>query len=262
MFSSPIILGDRVFVQCISQGEAFLAALDLRTGADIWRLLRKKEQIWSSPALCPLPAEHPLGLPAVLLVVAKEKLSVIDPVNGKELGEYGLGEFVLDSNTIISPTGVNGIAYHQGNGIHKIDLTALKPSKSETDETPTALEPVWIEPKLRSDNPSPVVRGTKIYTIKAPGILMQNDTEDGSMDWQIRLEGPFWTTPIIVGNHLIACNHGGLVQIVSLPKEEGEKGKVVGSVQWEPRFLATPCADSESVYFRTDQFLRRASSLQ
>ncbi len=255
MSSSPVIFGDRVFVQCVSQGEAFFAALDLNTGADLWRIPRKKEQIWSSPAICPLPQGNPLGLDAVLLVVAREKLSIVNPITGEIPCEYGLGEYVTNVNTITSPTGINGVAYLQGNGIHKIDLSQFPPEPVAVK--PVALEPEWIEPGIRIDNPSPVIRGEKIYSIKAPGILMQNETETGETDWQIRLEGPFWMTPIIAGDHLIACNHGGLVQVVALPKTDDEKARIVGTVQWEPRFLATPAADADAVYFRTDTFLRK-----
>ena len=254
MSSSPVIYRNSVFVQCVSQGESFVAAIDLNTGTDVWRIPRTKEHIWSSPAICELPEECPVAVKAVLLTVAREKLSVIHPATGQVLGEYGLGEFVTNVNTITSPTGVNGVVYLQGNGIHRIDLSQLQ---SLPKEQPDVLEPTWVEPNMRSDNPSPVIRGEKIYTIKAPGILMQCGTETGEMDWQIRLEGPFWMTPIIVGDHLIACNHGGLVQIVALPMEDGEKAQVVGSAQWEGRFLATPAADSDAVYFRTDAFLRK-----
>jgi outer membrane protein assembly factor BamB len=44
--SSPVIHGDRVLVQCDHEGDSFVAALDLASGADVWRTARNVSSTW------------------------------------------------------------------------------------------------------------------------------------------------------------------------------------------------------------------------
>jgi hypothetical protein len=49
--SSPVIAEDRVFVQCDHEGDSFVAALDLRTGEDVWRMPREEDSTWCTPTV-------------------------------------------------------------------------------------------------------------------------------------------------------------------------------------------------------------------
>ncbi|MGL6195665.1 MAG: PQQ-binding-like beta-propeller repeat protein, partial [Thermoguttaceae bacterium] len=254
MSSSPLIIGKYVIVQCVSQGEAFIAALNISNGEKIWRTELKKEQIWSSPVILKHSDDSPCYPKESLLVVSRDKLFLVDIIDGRITSKYN-----AECNTIASPVGVDGDVYLQANAIHKIPVYFYcGPGFAEkvtrwpmSDSAPPKYDVLsWVEPKLRADNPSPVIADGKIYCLKAPGILMCASTEDGEMLWQLRLEGPFWATPIIVGDLLVAVNHAGLVQVVDL---SGEKGKIVATAQIEPKILATPAAEEDAVYLRSDE---------
>jgi outer membrane protein assembly factor BamB len=47
--SSPVLLDDRVFVQCDNDKDSFLVALDKRTGDELWRSARDERSNWSTP---------------------------------------------------------------------------------------------------------------------------------------------------------------------------------------------------------------------
>src|SRR4051794_23025444 len=47
--SSPIMFGDKVFVQCDNEESSFLVALDKKTGHDVWRVERDEKTNWSTP---------------------------------------------------------------------------------------------------------------------------------------------------------------------------------------------------------------------
>ena len=49
--SSPVLFGDRVFIQCDNEQASYLAALDKRTGDDVWRRDRQEKSNWSTPYL-------------------------------------------------------------------------------------------------------------------------------------------------------------------------------------------------------------------
>jgi outer membrane protein assembly factor BamB len=47
--SSPVMEGDRVFVQCDNDKASFLLALDKKTGTELWRVKRDEKSNWSTP---------------------------------------------------------------------------------------------------------------------------------------------------------------------------------------------------------------------
>jgi outer membrane protein assembly factor BamB len=47
--SSPVLLGDRVFIQCDNDQSSFLVALDKKSGDELWRVNRDEKSNWSTP---------------------------------------------------------------------------------------------------------------------------------------------------------------------------------------------------------------------
>ena len=47
--SSPILFGDKVYIQCDNDEASFLVALDKKTGKDVWRVDRDEQTNWSTP---------------------------------------------------------------------------------------------------------------------------------------------------------------------------------------------------------------------
>jgi len=115
---------------------------------------------------------------------------------------------------------------------------------------------LWGQQRLRSANASPLVHKGRVYTMKAPGILVCGNADDGAVQWQLRLKGPFWATPVLADGKIYAVNHGGLVQVVEL----GEKGKLLGSSQIDGPILASPAVADRAIYFRSDRHLWKVAT--
>lgn len=47
--SSPVLYGDRIFIQCDNDKESFLVALNKKTGDELWRVARDEKSNWSTP---------------------------------------------------------------------------------------------------------------------------------------------------------------------------------------------------------------------
>jgi outer membrane protein assembly factor BamB len=47
--SSPVLFGDRVFIQCDNDKSSFLVALDKKSGDELWRVERDEKSNWSTP---------------------------------------------------------------------------------------------------------------------------------------------------------------------------------------------------------------------
>ena len=48
--SSPVLDGDRLFIQCDNEEKSFLVALDKKTGEQLWRVSRAERSTWSTPS--------------------------------------------------------------------------------------------------------------------------------------------------------------------------------------------------------------------
>lgn len=232
MSSSPIVWGNLVIVQLENQGASFAAGIDADTGTDVWRIDREADAAWCSPVILPgRTAEDDL-----LILQSRSSITANDPKTGRQVWQYE-----TSPHTIASCTTSGDSVYLPANGLHRIRF-----------ESAGGGEVLWGERRLRGDNASPVVDGDKAYVIKPPGILMCADAKTGEELWQLRLEGPFWATPVLAGGKWIGVNHRGLVQIVDV---SGESGKKLSEIQVDPDILASPAVAGNALYFRGDRRL-------
>ena len=91
--SSPVIHGDRIFINWDHEGPSFLVAHDRKTGKTIWKVDRDEVTSWSTP----LMVEHD-GIQQ-LIVSATGKTRGYDPGDGTVIWETG----GMTVNTISSP---------------------------------------------------------------------------------------------------------------------------------------------------------------
>ena len=91
--------------------------------------------------------------------------------------------------------------------------------------------------------------------ILSGSIIKSADNETGDLNWQVRLKGRFWATPILSNGHLYFFNQDGLVQIV----KTGDAGEVVAEFEIGEAILGTPAAVGNSLYFRSDKNLWKIS---
>jgi outer membrane protein assembly factor BamB len=240
MSSSPLIVGDTVIVQVENQGESFAAGIDLANGQTRWRIPRDKDAIWSSPVVLRggKTAEGDL-----VLLQSRSKLTAHHPETGKQAWQFEASCHTIASAT----TDKEGHVYLPANGLHKLKCDAKG-----------GVELLWHQPRLRSGNASPIVHEGRAYTIKKPGILVCGNAQDGKVLWQLRMQGPFWATPVLADGKLYCVNHRGLVQVVEL----AEEGKLLGTSQLGEGVLASPAVANGAIYFRNDQRLWRIDMSQ
>lgn len=227
MASSPVVIGDAVVVQVECQGDSFAAGLDKRTGANRWRIDRKKDANWASPI-----AFKASDGQEVVLLQSGDKLTAHDPATGRELWTY-----TAACSTIPSAVVSGDVIYVPSAG-----LTAVKASSSGA--APTVL---WKENKLSPSSASPVLADNKLYTINGAGILACADANDGAILWQTRLKGPFWATPVATKDYIYAVNQDGLLQVVKL----GDKGEIVAKYEFGDQVLGSPAVSDDGLFFRT-----------
>jgi outer membrane protein assembly factor BamB len=94
--SSPIIWNNLVILQCDTQTDSFLLALDTATGKTVWKTDRDEIPSWGTPTIA-VTANGP-----VLVANASNFIRGYDPATGKELWRLG------GSSKITAPTPIFG----------------------------------------------------------------------------------------------------------------------------------------------------------
>ena len=136
--SSPIIWNDLVIVQCDTQTDSFLLALDAATGKTVWKTPRQELPSWGSPTVVTTPAGPEL------ITNASNFVRGYDPRTGRELWKLG------GSSKITAPTPIfaGGLHIVASGRAPERPVFAVRPgargdltlAKGETDNAPGGVE--------------------------------------------------------------------------------------------------------------------------
>ena len=98
--SSPVLEGNRLFVQCDNEEKSFIVALDKRSGDELWRVAREESSNWCTPYVWK-------NIVRTELVTSGSKVRSYDPETGKLLWEYGK----IGSGSKATPVGDEHLLY-------------------------------------------------------------------------------------------------------------------------------------------------------
>jgi len=231
MASSPIVVDGVVVVQMENEVNSVAMGVSAADGRELWKIKRPRRPGWCSPAV--LGSEEK---PVVLLQSARY-ISAHHPQSGKELWRHE-----TKMAGISSPVAFRGDVLAAAEG-GLISLT----QKGSTKEA----EVVWEANKLNCGSASPVVHRGKVYALGRSGVLSCGDASTGEVLWQLRTKGPYWATPVAVGDYLYCCNNDGVVFVVEL----GEKGKVAAKNDLAEKIFGTPAVADGGMFIQTQKQL-------
>jgi outer membrane protein assembly factor BamB len=232
MSSSPVVAGGAVVVQSESQGDSFVAGLDVLTGETLWRENRKQGANWASPALL-----RDKEGKEVVLVQSANVLTAHEPRSGKQMWKFD-----TTCSIIPSATAVGDRVFLPAKGLTALEATA-------TTTSPTV---AWESNKLGPGNASPVIVGDQVYVLNSAGVLSCGDVKSGDVLWQQRLAGKFWATPVVAGGRIYCINDAGKSFVVQAGAEKPEEP--VTAELGEP-VLASPAVSGDGLFIRTEKHL-------
>jgi outer membrane protein assembly factor BamB len=237
----PIIVGDTIIQNCDADTNAFLVALDKKTGKEVWQTKRRDHRGWSTPIVIEA------GKRRELVLNGHEGVQAYDPATGKELwfcaGFNGRGE------PTVTPAGellcvVNGLAG---------DCYSVRPG-GNGDVTST--HRAWHTPRKGGrDCPSPIVVGKFMIVSDMAGIATCYDVADGHVYWKERLPGKYSGSPVAANGLVYFLNEGGKTVVI----KPGEKLEVVAENDLvaapEEIFRATPTPLDGQFFIRSTKVL-------
>ena len=171
--STPALYGNTLVVVWDHQGESFVAALNKRTGDEIWRKARTEIDTWATPLVTPVN-----GKPQVI-VPAMNKITSYDLATGDVVWESA----GLTMNVIPTPVTDGTFAFlmsgFRGNSAKAIRLAD---AKGDITGTPAV---AWSMDRDTPYVPSPLLYDGILYFLKTNnGLLTAVDAKTGTPHYQ------------------------------------------------------------------------------
>jgi outer membrane protein assembly factor BamB len=242
--SSPIIWNDLVLLQCDTQADSFLLALDARTGRIVWKTEREEQPSWGTPNVVATSAGPQL------VTNASKFIRAYDPRTGRELWRLG------GSSQITAPTPVFGdglIVVASGRGPERPifvvrpeargDLT-LKDGKTSSDAV------VWSRTGRGPYMPTPLIYGGLVYILGNNGVFDAYDLKTGQEVYRQRLPtigSGYSASPIAADGKIYLSNEDGEMLVVAA----GREFKHLATNSMGELLMATPALSDGVMYVRS-----------
>ncbi|MEM6692150.1 MAG: PQQ-binding-like beta-propeller repeat protein [Planctomycetota bacterium] len=236
MSSSPVIIGDKVFVLGQSQGNAFVHSVDLKTGGDVWQVERPRVANWASPLAVATK-------PPMLIVQGGDGVTSLNPETGETFWSLDYPD-----STIPSPSTNGDVLMLPGSKLLAMDLKGYRP---ETGKIPQEL---FEDRKLSTSNASVALSSNRLYSLKS-SILTAADSRTGEVFWKERLTGikRSWATPLVIDDQIYVCGSGGEIVVI---KDDGDSATVVSETELDGEILGSPAvADGRLLVRATDSLV-------
>ena len=241
--SSPALSGDRLIVPWDHEGTSFIAALDKRTGREIWRVNRHDGTSWATPLI----TEHK-GKKQVI-VVAIRRVCSYDLESGAMLWETR----DMTAGPIPSPVAGEGIVYVTGGYLESI-LQAISLDKAQGNAAASNAI-VW---ELNRDTPyvpTPLLYGGALYLLKDyQNILSCFDARTGKPYYvRQRLTGikGVYASPVAAQGRVYIAGRNGVITVI----KHGPRFEVLAQNKLNDRFDASPAIVGQELYLRGHDYL-------
>jgi len=217
--SSPLVIGDHVFVQA---GSGFVK-LEKATGKIVWRVLDDGGGMSGSAFSSPYPTM--LGGVPQILVQGREELAGVDPEKGTVLWKTPVEAF--RGMNIVTPTVANGRVFTTSYGGGSF-LFVVDPARTDKP-----VEQVWRN-KIQGYMSSPIVIGDHAYVHLRNQRFACLDLATGKEDWITTPFGRYWSM-IAQGDRILALDETGDLRLIRATPERYEllgEAKVAAEESW------------------------------
>jgi outer membrane protein assembly factor BamB len=217
--SSPLVIGDHVFVQA---GAGFVK-LEKATGKVVWRVLDDEGGMNGSAFSSPYPVV--LGGTPQILVQTRDALASVDPENGTVFWKTAVEAF--RGMNIVTPTVHDGNVFTTSYGGGSF-LFAIDPAKAEAP-----VSQVWRN-KVQGYMSSPIVIGDHAYVHLRNQRFACLDLTTGKEAWITKPFGKYWSM-VAAGNSILALDETGILRLIRATPDSFEligEARVADEESW------------------------------
>ncbi len=246
--SSPIIHGQRVYIQCDTKNESFVAALKLSDGSEIWRTTRDEPATWSTPTI------YKKGPKTLLLCNGYQHIGGYDAQTGEELWKlHGGGDAPVPTPVVGRGLVFITNAHGRSSPLYAINLSAQGDITLQGDATSND-HVAWSTPRNGAYMQTPLLYGDYLYSCSDRGVLKCYRAKTGELVYRHRLGGGgtgFTASPVAANDQLYFTSEEGDVYVV----QTGPEFKILAENQMGEVCMATPAISEGVLFFRTRDHL-------
>lgn len=246
--SSPIIWNGLVLLQCDTQADSFVIALDAATGKTIWKTDRQELPSWGTPTVMTF------GSQAELVTNAANYIRGYDPRTGQELWR------LAGSSKITAPTPIraNDLIVVASGRRPERPIFAIRPDargdvtleKNHTNSRAIA----WSKTSRGPYMPTPLAYDGILYSLNNDGVFDAYDVETGEEVYRQRLDpigSGFSSSPVAADGRIYLANEDGDMLVVAA----GRQYRLISTNRMGELVMATPALSDGVMYVRSSSSL-------
>lgn len=246
--SSPIVWNGLVLLQCDTQADSFVLALDAQTGKTVWKTDRDELPSWGTPTVIAADAR------AELVTNASNYIRGYDARTGEELWRLG------GSSKITAPTPIfaNGFIIVASGRRPERPIFAVRPGArgdlTLAKDTTSSAAVAWSKTARGSYMPTPLVYGGILYTLNNDGVFDAYDVETGAEIYRQRLQpigSGFSASPVAADGRLYLSSEDGEILVVAA----GRTFRLISTNTIGELVMATPALSGGVMYVRSSASL-------
>jgi len=241
--SSPIIWNGLVIVQCNTQTDSFLLALNAETGETVWKTDRQELPSWGTPTIVDTSAGPEL------VTNASNFVRGYDPKSGRELWRLG------GSSKLTAPTPIfaNGLHIVASGRAPERPVFAVRPgAHGDVTLAPGATTNTyvaWSKTGRGSYMPTPLAYRGILYVLANNGVFDTYDITTGNEIYRQRLPlvgSGYSASPVAADGKIYVSNEDGEMLVI----ESGATFKHLATNSMGETLMATPALSQGVMYVR------------
>ena len=244
---SPVVYGDLLILNCDGSDDAFVVALDKRTGKIRWRTSRR--QPWDQAYSTPLVIR--VGDRDEIVSVGAFRAAAYDPQSGKEIWRVSYAD---GFSNVPRPVFGDGLVYI-ATGFQQPTLLAVR-ADGTGDVTKTHV--AWTLRRAAPLTPSPLLAGDDLFIVNDAGIASCLDAKTGNIYWQQRLAGGYSASPVLADGRIYFLNEEGAATVIA-PDRAFRK---LATNALDGATLASMAVSNGSIFIRSHSHLYRIGARQ
>ncbi len=234
----PVLYQDLVIINGDHDGNAYIVALDRKTGKERWRVDREnKTRSYVTPII------RKIGKRTQMVLSGSKSVASYDPTSGKR-------HWILDGPTeqFVASMVFNGKHLFVTGGFPERHILAIRP---DGNGNVTKTHIAWRASRGAAYVPSPIVEGQYLIVVSDSGIASCFNTVDGKRLWMERLGGGH-SASIVSAEGLVYFTSDRGVTTVLRP---GPKFDVIARNNLGEKISASPAISQGQVFLRSDNNL-------
>ncbi|MEM7012405.1 MAG: PQQ-binding-like beta-propeller repeat protein [Verrucomicrobiota bacterium] len=236
--SCPVLFEDLVIINGDHDGEAYIVALDRKTGEERWRTMREnKTRSYVTPII------REIGDRTQMILSGSISVASYDPRTGKR-------HWVLDGPTeqFVASMVYNGEHVFVTGGYPEKHILAIDP-KGAGNVTETHI--AWRTIRGAAYVPSPIIAGKYLLVVADGGVATCFDAKSGDELWRERLAGAQSASPVLADGIVYFFSDRGVATLV----RPGDVYEVVATNDLEEPISSSPAISQGQIFVRTHEAL-------